>query len=68
MESSTFLHDRQTCVMVMSGSFMGNVLWSVLHAKKRGMRMKMSFVVGLWAAKSTRGSGVLTTLSFPAWF
>ena len=45
--SSTFLHDRQTCVIVTRGSFMGK--WrcdshvSFSRVKKRGIRTRMSF-------------------------
>ena len=47
VESSTFLHDRQTCVIVMRGLFMGNVLHSSSQfMKKRGISMKTS--LGSW--------------------
>ena len=46
VESNTFLHDRQTCVIVMRGLFMGNALYSwytLSSVKKWGIRMKMAF-------------------------
>ena len=48
--SSTFLHDRQTCVIVTRGSFIGKWRYDPhprsLRVKKRGIRTKMSF--GNW--------------------
>ena len=47
VESSRFLHDRQVCVMMMRGLFMGKACHSSSSSvKKWGIRMKTS--VGSW--------------------